>query len=650
MGASMAKRICVLCVLAFFSLNPVFSETRSPRIVNLKIAYDEEFQKTASPARIEQWVAQASCDYEAHFGIQFHVSKIGSWKSSDRRYSLLDLMTDLRQKVPSHSADVVLGFTDQHLVLNPEKMGLACFSNGYILMRRPVSERKAINVLKHEMAHLFGAADLDEPGHVMHKNCTGDTFHTFSSRIITVHKHRSFSSEQYPLAEADKKQAIALYQERKALKKNEIDLNLHLAMIYLANKNYRGIEKECLAIVDSCPYCPEVFNFLGIARSHLGQLQSAQQYFKAALNIDPFCPEIHNNNGINFIRMESWSQAEKEFKKITASFSDFTEALGNLAYVYLRTDRPAQAVQECRKALSLGAETCQVLCTLGEAYFSQGNLEEAERLSLEAQSRFPGQVGPYNNLSLIYLKQKKYADTIHECRLALKIDPDNLVALKRLGTAYGLSGSFEKARLILQRFSETEANVHAEFLNLSAEYLELGQYHLAIKACQEALIRHPGYTEAHANLAFAYFELGQLHEAELSCHRALENDPHDFESHNLLGIIYKTQGIIEKASDEFIKAIQSQPDNVDVNLNLAHLYFESRQFPRSAFHYKKALKLDPGIGLAYNNLAVIHFYEGAYTESWEMAKKASETGFAVHPDFIAELKKQREIIRRPRQN
>ncbi len=650
MGAVMAKRICVLCMLGFFSLNAVFSEIRSPRIVNLKIAYDEEFQKTTSPDKIEHWVAQISREYEARFGIRFHISKVEPWKSSDQRYSLLDLLTDLRQKVPAHSSDVVLGFTAQHLVLNPEKLGLASFSPGYIVMRRPVSERKALNVLKHEMAHLFGAVDLDEPGHVMHKKCPGATFHEFSSRIIAVHKHRSFSSQGFPLGEAEKSQAIAIYRERQALKKNEINLNLQLALIYLANKDYRSIEKECLAIVDSCPYCPEVFNFLGIARSHLGNYESAHKDFKAALSIDPTCPEIRNNSGINFIRMQKWDQAEKEFKGILGSFPGFAEAVGNLAYVYLRTGRPEMAAQECYTTLSLGMDTCEVMCTLGEALCMQGNFAEAERLSLETRSRYPGQVGPHHNLSQIYLKQKRYTDSIRECRLALEIDPDNLVALKRLATCYGLTGSFDKARLMLQRYSGTESDVHTVFLNLSAAYLEQKQYRLAIEACREALARHPGYTEAHANLAFAYIELGQLQEAESCCFRALENDPHDFETHNLLGIIFKTQGLIEKAEDEFLMAIQSQPDDVDVHLNLAHLYFGTRQFARSALEYKQALKLDPRIGLAYNNLAVIHFYAGSYTEAWDMVNKASETGFSVHPGFIAELKKHQENIRPPRPN
>ncbi len=634
----MAKRIGISGLLLFLLVNPCPAADSTLRVVTLRIAHDREFEQNGSLFKVRRWVEHASKEYEARFGIRFEITEFAHWDSDDRRQSLLGLLSDLRQKIPKAGVDVVLGLTAQDFKDRETRLGTASYQTCYILMSLPRSESLAWKVLAHEMAHLFGAADIDEPGCIMHRGGLGENFNPFSCAVIALHKDRSFAPFEYPLAEDKWERTIALYAARKTLDKNEIDLSPHLCSLYLEKKDYSAIEEECGRIIDLYPQCPELFNFLGIAHSNLGKFDSARQLFESALELDPCCPEIHNNLGINYLRTGRWDDAGRQFVDSIALCPRFAEAYGNLGYVYLQENRLDRAAEECRKALALSPNQAEVLATLGHALVLLDDLEEAETISKRALALRPGLVGPHNNLSLIYMKRGLYSETVRLCERALELDPQNRIALNRMGNALHHQGSYEKAVEVFHRLIRSAPDFMSAYLNLSAVYITASRFQQAVEIAEEALARDPHHADILANMAQAHFKLGDAAQAEKSCLRSLRLDPQNAAAHNLYGIILQSNGDRQRAEAEFLAAAALDSDWANPFLNLGHLYFEQRNFPLSKHYYYKVIALNPDQGMAHNNLAVILFHEGDYQAAWEKVRQAEESGFPVSGDFKSALK------------
>jgi len=61
------------------------------------------------------------------------------------------------------------------------------------------------------------------------------------------------------------------------------------------------------------------------------------------------------------------------------------------------------------------------------------------------------------------------------------------------------------------------------------------------------------------------------------------------------------------------------------------------RFNKAIGKYQEALKVNPKSGYTYSNLAYASFYNGKYTEAWQMVKKAHEYGGKPDQRFISDL-------------
>ena len=137
------------------------------RTVSLKIVTDEEFE--AGSLELEALfseIATVSERFAERFGIRFEVKETGTWRSDDSRQMMFELLDDMRRQTDKSGCDVVLGMTGQDYQ-NMDYLGAASYLNGYLLLQSSVFERDGRGILEHEIAHLFGAVDLNEPRSIM---------------------------------------------------------------------------------------------------------------------------------------------------------------------------------------------------------------------------------------------------------------------------------------------------------------------------------------------------------------------------------------------------------------------------------------------------------------------------------------------------
>ncbi len=636
------KRLLILSSLIFIIFEIGLSQSQSLRTVNIKVAVDEEYRSRKMwRFEIKRLITDSSKDFEKYFGIRFRIKKFDNWFSDNSKESTLELLNDLRKKVFKGDCDIVLGFTSQPS-LKYDFSGAATYLHDYIVLRKLRSEVAMKSMLSHEFSHLFGAADLNEKGSIMHGKNLGQEFDEFTTRIILLNKNRNFNPYIFPLPKNKLDEAISIYNQRKKLNQREVGINILLAIFYLEKKDYESTLKECHQAIQIQPDLSEAYNLSGIAYRRKGEIDQAIRQYHKVLRLQPWLSDVHYNLGIAYMKKGMIDEAIKKYLTAIELNPDYAKAYLNLGHVYLEKEMADQAIEECQKALEIYPQLAKALSTLGGAYLLKNNFKEAEAFSLKALEINNELAGAHNNLGSIYMNKKMIDQAIEEYLKALEIDPEYTKGHYNLGRAYLIKGLTDKAIEKFKNAIQLKPDYHKAYSNLGSAYLEREMVEEAIKECKKAIEIKPDHAIAYSNLSHAYLKKGMIKEAEAACHQAIALNQSLAEPHNLLGILLEKEGKNEEAQVEYLKAIELKPDYHEAHLNLANVYFKRNLLPESAFHYKKVIEINPDFARAYNNLAVIFFYQKKYTLAWEYLKKAEDLGIKVHPEFKKELYKKLE--------
>jgi len=608
------------------------------RVVTFKVVVDEEFRHGHDARSVlPRLIGRVSDRFSRKFGIRFEVSRYDVWRSDNTRRNLFELLDDLRRKTSKDGCDVVLGVSAQDLT-EGQYAGMASYMTGYVVLREPPYQALRSDVLEHELAHLFGAVDLREPGSIMDMSRLGEEYNDFLVRIIRQNRERSFDPYVFPLSESRRARAVELYRERKYRWGDEPDVNIMLALLYLEEKQYSAVERECREILDIRPDMPEVHSLLGISYRRQGRVDEAIVEYKIALHYHPYNPETHYNLGIALMKKGLTEEAVSEYERAIELLPGHARAYGNLGYVYLQRDQISQALAQCRRALDLYPDLPEVLSTLGAVLIRQGQYGDAEEVSRRALALAPKLAGPYINLGSVLLHRGEANQAIEAYHSALRLDPGSSEAHYNLGRAHLLTGQAGEAAAAFTRALEIDPEYHQASANLSAAYLNLERFEEAVAAGRRAVELKADYQVGCLNLARALSETGDLEEAETLCRRSLARIPENAVTHNLLGNILERQGKLEQALEAYTTAHESESGFVEPLINLGNLHFRLRQYPESSRHYLAAVALEPGHPEVHNNLAVIFYYREEYQRAWDYVLKTEALGLTVHADFKKNLR------------
>lgn len=146
----------------------------APVAIPVKIVADED-----QPANREVWeqqlrrqLAEASAFFERLCRVRFEVVAVEEWDSDDGRRDLGELLSELRQEVPSEPAGLVVGMTSQVEVKADTRLPMVATAPlaGPILLpsaQEAFREGDQLELLVHQLGHFLGAVHSPEPGSVM---------------------------------------------------------------------------------------------------------------------------------------------------------------------------------------------------------------------------------------------------------------------------------------------------------------------------------------------------------------------------------------------------------------------------------------------------------------------------------------------------
>lgn len=192
---------------------------------------------------------------------------------------------------------------------------------------------------------------------------------------------------------------------------------------------------------------PAVFVTLAQIHDVLGKHDLALQEFHHALDLDPKDAAALIGLARSYESSGRTADAEKTFQNAVAIRPDDWDDYNQLGAFYDRQGKYPQAIAAYRQALQLTPDNAELYSNLAAVYLDQGgqqplaNAEQALRKSVALNPSYPA----YANLGLLYLQEKRYAESASATQQALKINGNNYLVWNNLMLAYDASGQNAQA-------------------------------------------------------------------------------------------------------------------------------------------------------------------------------------------------------------
>ena len=358
--------------------------------------------------------------------------------------------------------------------------------------------------------------------------------------------------------------AFQLYQEIQAKNPDDAGVAVAIAEIWDAWGDYSLARRYAERAVELDAKMAAAFDVAGRIELHSGRLDSALASFEAALALEPVSASVLNNAGYVCLLQGKWEKARAHLER----------------------------------ALELDASIPEAQNNLGVALGHLGDYDGALRRFMAANPP----AAAHNNVGVLYLTQKRWAEAHEQFRQALAIDPSYSKAQANLREA---AAQIRPPTLYTVSFGRpAQASVAAPPSSLlgAAEYHPISRVRLeeyTRRPWNAAEERSPAVTELAAGRDWpapaSYTQIrvefsetpalsapGVLPELRRSLGDALANLPDGdgalsqravskrtaAAAHNLLGLVHLDQKRFKEAREEFCKALAANPGDASARANL----------------------------------------------------------------------------------
>jgi len=237
-----------------------------------------------------------------------------------------------------------------------------------------------------------------------------------------------------------------------------------------------------------------VYNNLGYALQHRGDLEAAIDSYQQAVRVKPDFHEALLNLGLVQQISGDFNSAISSYKNAIKIKPDYEEAYYNMGRA-LQDKGDLEASVECyRVVIEKRPDSADALNALAAALQLNGDLDAAVDTYNQTLKISPSYVEAYNNLALALQAKGNTEASISSCQRALEIKPDYANAYNTLGHAQYDKGDLDAAIESYRSAMRIQPNSADAYNNLGNAFREAGRYEEAI-ACFDSL-NQPMFIEA----------------------------------------------------------------------------------------------------------------------------------------------------------
>lgn len=317
-----------------------------------------------------------------------------------------------------------------------------------------------------------------------------------------------------------------------------------------------------------------------------------------------------------------------------------------LGKMYARLLRHEEAIEALTQAAELASESndaslddsIALYKTLGNAYFSQGRVEEARMALAKIAEIAPHNIFARVELADLFRERELYTLAIEQHATIIRLmrnDPYRVcLSYREIGKIEEEKGDYQSAIRSYDAavpFAEPGSWLRKDLQRrIAMVFAGVGDYKSLIRHYESKLRKTPNDSELMGLLAAAYVENHQLDEGITAYRKALRLSPADATLRLKLISVLRYSQELDEAAIEYEYLCKHQPDNLGIHRELGELYVELQDENRAKLTYQRMLDRDPESAEIHFTLAEIYDDHGWTNE----AAAAYEKAISLSPDNL----------------
>lgn len=249
--------------------------------------------------------------------------------------------------------------------------------------------------------------------------------------------------------------------------------------VYFKSTSYGDGGPGATGIITMYSKDADIYNYLGLSRTKLGDIERALKDFNKALQINATDANIFVNRGLAYAANNEQEFANNDFRKALEIEPDHAIALFNLT---MASDDTQKDIALYDQMISKNEDFPSAYINRGLIKFRAGKFEEALTDYNTAVKLDPSNTIALLNRALTYEKLERYTEAIKDLDKTIQLDPDLDKAYSSRGNVYFKIQDFESALQDYNHIISLAANDASLFYNRA-----LVKYKLKLKdeACQD---------------------------------------------------------------------------------------------------------------------------------------------------------------------
>ena len=278
------------------------------------------------------------------------------------------------------------------------------------------------------------------------------------------------------------------------------------------------------------------------------------------------------------LRRRRPQEAEGWFEKVLKRHEEYPRALEGLGLAMLADGKPKKAAKILTKAAAAAPKRSTTRMALGRALAESGHHAESENAIEEAFRLSPAKAAIAEAERAT--RDGRMEDAERVLRELLSKDPNNVRAIRMLGSIALEANRYRAARRLLERAVELSPGVAMSWTDLANLHLKKDRYDEALAAVQRAIDIDPDFVHAYVVKGNILTRAQHHEESLLAYQQGLEVSPLNIGALAGMGHVLKTIGRQDEAIAAFRKCIQVNPAYGETYWSLANLKtfeFESEE-------------------------------------------------------------------------
>jgi tetratricopeptide (TPR) repeat protein len=248
------------------------------------------------------------------------------------------------------------------------------------------------------------------------------------------------------------------------------------------------------------------------------KFEAARQILEAMLAASEHPPpETYYQLTLCYLKQTEWKKAEETLQTFLRLSPENFLALYLKGYLLFSTQRYEESLRVLEPLIERQPGNAASHKVIGLDHFMLGRIEQAEAEMKRATELAPKDAEALYYLGRIYFTRNNLPASLATFQRTAELDPSSVKTFNHLGQTYEALVQYSAARSAYLRAIELEKHQPTRsewpYFNLGALYLKEGRAAEAVDYLQEALSRHPAWSEGKAKLAMALVSLGKHDEA-----------------------------------------------------------------------------------------------------------------------------------------